>query len=188
HDSYKLAWNQSTSSDVVHLTLSAMDIGTEGMIGIGFGGSGMTHTNDFVICEIFSAENATCTDRSGSESRTEPPLDEKGDTELEVKIIAFDGDWTSVTFTRNSAGNDNSDYSLLEDINASEDTPVIFAWRSGPGIVQHPNSQRGAAMVNFVNGSVDVVCDDPNHYFALHGALLLLVWMFVAPYGLYHAR
>ena len=80
------------------------------------------------------------------------------------------------------------DYSLLEDINASEDTPVIFAWRSGPGIVQHPNSQRGAAMVNFVNGSVDVVCDDPNHYFALHGALLLLVWMFVAPYGLYHAR
>lgn len=80
------------------------------------------------------------------------------------------------------------DYSLAGDIDTSDDTSIIYAWRSGPGIQQHPNSQRGAATVNFVDGTVAATCEEAEDYFALHGALLLLAWMLVAPYGLFHAR
>ena len=80
------------------------------------------------------------------------------------------------------------DYALADDIAAGKDTPVIFAWRSGEGIGQHPNSQRGNAIVNFVLVEVYPSCDNSREYYALHGALLLFVWLVVAPYGIYQAR
>lgn len=43
-----------------------------------------------------------------SYSRSKPPLDEEGDTELEVKGIEVEDGWTSVTFVRNLAGNDDT--------------------------------------------------------------------------------
>ena len=66
-------------------------------------------------------------------------------------------------------------------------TDTIYAWRAGPGITdRHPSSQRGYAAVNFKDGTAP--CDDTSEYFALHGALLLFVWMLIAPYGIYQAR
>eukprot|EP00904_Undaria_pinnatifida_P011388 jgi/Undpi1/737/HiC_scaffold_10.g04201.m1 len=70
----------------------------------------------------------------------------------------------------------------------SDDTPVIYAWRSGEGIGKHPNGQRGDALVNFADATASSTCDDSTEYFGLHGALLLCVWMLIAPYGIYQAR
>lgn len=81
------------------------------------------------------------------------------------------------------------DYPLSDDIDLAQQTPIIYAWRSGEGIGKHANSQRGAAQVNFQDGSViGEECSDPAEYYALHGALLLLAWMVIAPYGIYQAR
>ena len=45
----------------------------------------------------------------GLYSRKKPALHEEGDTVVDVvKGIAFDGDWTSVTFSCNIAGNDDA--------------------------------------------------------------------------------
>ncbi len=66
---------------------------------------------------------------------------------------------------------------------------MIYAWRSGEGVGKHPNSQRGAAQINFQDGSaVGDECSEKTEYYALHGAFLLVAWMIVAPYGIYQAR
>lgn len=83
---------------------------------------------------------------------------------------------------------DTQDYPLADDIASGHDTPIIYAWRSGAGIGKHPSTQRGDTLVNFADGSVSSTCDDSNDYYALHGALLLFVWMIIAPYGIYQAR
>lgn len=75
-----------------------------------------------------------------------------------------------------------------DDIEMAEDTNIVYAWRAGAAVSQHPNSQRGSAEVNFVDGTVAATCDDAHDYFALHGALLLVAWMVIAPYGIYQAR
>lgn len=81
------------------------------------------------------------------------------------------------------------DYPLADDIAAGDDTPIIYSWRSGEGIGKHPNSQRGNALVNFADATAtSSSCDDSTDYYALHGALLLFVWMLIAPYGIYQAR
>lgn len=81
------------------------------------------------------------------------------------------------------------DYPLSNDIDLAEQTPIIYAWRSGEGIGKHANSRRGSAQVNFQDGSViGEECNDAAEYYALHGALLLLAWMVIAPYGIYQAR
>lgn len=41
-------------------------------------------------------------------SRSEPPLDEEGDTELEFVSTSVEGGWTSVTFARFGRGTDDS--------------------------------------------------------------------------------
>lgn len=85
--------------------------------------------------------------------------------------------------------NCHQDYPLSDDIELSSETPIIYSWRSGEGIGKHPNSQRGAVQVNFEDGSVtDEDCSDAEEYYALHGALLLVAWMVIAPYGIYQAR
>ena len=66
---------------------------------------------------------------------------------------------------------------------------MIYAWRSGTGLGKHPNSQRGAVQINFQDGSVlGEECSEAEDYYALHGALLLVAWMVVAPFGIYQAR
>lgn len=67
------------------------------------------------------------------------------------------------------------------------DTLIIFAYREGEGIGQHPNANRGAATVNFATGTVETVCTD-NEFITLHGALMLIAWMVLAPVGIYYAR
>ncbi|CAN0439176.1 unnamed protein product, partial [Laminaria digitata] len=108
---------------------------------------------------------------------------------LEVVNVTSIGEWTSVTFVRWGSGDDDSDYPLADDIAAGDDTPIIYSWRSGEGIGKHPNSQRGIALVNFADATAtSSSCDDSTDYYALHGALLLFVWMLIAPYGIYQAR
>lgn len=80
------------------------------------------------------------------------------------------------------------DYNLLDDLDESALTNIIFAWRSGEGVQQHPTTQRGTTSVNFLTGDSCSVCLESNDFYALHGALILLAWMVVAPYGLYQSR
>lgn len=75
----------------------------------------------------------------------------------------------------------------VQDIDASLATLVIYAYRAGDGIGQHPNANRGAAAVNFATGTVETVCSD-NEFITLHGALMLIAWMILAPFGIYYAR
>lgn len=76
---------------------------------------------------------------------------------------------------------------LVQDIDSQRDTLVIYAFREGEGIGQHPNANRGAATVNFATGNVENECAD-NEFITLHGALMLIAWMLLAPAGIYYAR
>lgn len=81
------------------------------------------------------------------------------------------------------------DYSLTNDTAEGKDTPVVYAWRLGEGIGIHTKDQRGSVMLDFANGTVTSICGNgSSEYYALHGALLLVAWLIVAPYGLYQAR
>lgn len=64
---------------------------------------------------------------------------------------------------------------------------VIYSFREGAGVGQHPNANRGAATVNFVTGDVETECDD-NDFVSLHGALMLIAWLILAPVGIYYIR
>lgn len=44
------------------------------------------------------------------------------------------------------------DYDLAPDIGNSKATKIIYAYRGGAGVDQHPNSNRGAYLVNFDTG------------------------------------
>ena len=77
---------------------------------------------------------------------------------------------------------------LADDIAAGNDTSIIYSWRSGTGIGKHPTNQRGNVRVNFARATVYSTSNDSTDYFSLHGALLLFVWMIIAPYGIYQAR
>ncbi|CBN77793.1 hypothetical protein Esi_0069_0062 [Ectocarpus siliculosus] len=192
HQSYMLAWNQSDLVDEggdMFITLSARGIEAQGMITIGFGGLSMETTDDFVIYVVESETSAECTDHSGPGGRSKPPPDDEENNELEVVRMSVDGQWTGVTFALSGEGTDDSDYPLSDDIYPSQDTSIIYAWRSGDGIGKHPNSQRGAAQINLKDGSVaDEQCSDSSEYYSLHGALLLVAWMRIAPYEIYQAR
>lgn len=74
-----------------------------------------------------------------------------------------------------------------QDIDNAVDTLIIYAYREGEGIGQHPNGNRGAATVNFATGNVEAECDD-NDFVLLHGALMLVAWMVLAPMGIYYVR
>ena len=80
------------------------------------------------------------------------------------------------------------DYNITEDIASGEDTPVVYAWSSGEGISMYYKSQRGSVQLNFTDGTLTSVCEASSDYYALHGALLLVAWLIVAPYGIYQAR
>lgn len=71
---------------------------------------------------------------------------------------------------------------------SGESTRIIYAWRPGQGTDKHPVDQRGSASLNFRDGTVTFICNGAGDYYALHGALLLFVWLIVAPYGIYQAR
>lgn len=75
-----------------------------------------------------------------------------------------------------------------QDIVFEADTPVVFSYREGVGVGQHPNSNRGASTVNFATGAVEISCENSRRFASLHGALMLIAWMFVAPAGIYYIR
>lgn len=80
------------------------------------------------------------------------------------------------------------DYNLTSDILSGRDTHIVYAWHPGKDIGKHAFNERGGIKLNFANGTMISPCDGPNDYYALHGALLLLAWLVVAPYGIYQAR
>ena len=65
---------------------------------------------------------------------------------------------------------------------------MIFSFKTGEGVGQHPNTHRGAATVNFVTGDVETQCDGDTNFVSLHGALMLIAWMLIAPFGIYYGR
>lgn len=65
-------------------------------------------------------------------------------------------------------------------------TPVIYSFKQG-ALGQHPNTNRGAAEVNFVTAEAEGSCADSS-FTSLHGALMLIAWMFFAPIGIYYVR
>ncbi|CAB1101232.1 unnamed protein product [Ectocarpus sp. CCAP 1310/34] len=182
---YAMSWEIDDQS--ISISLSVLDIGDSGMIGVGFGGESMTDAQDFVICEVFSGGDAECIDRAPTGGRSEPQPDSLG-SELEGTTVISEGRWTTVTFFRERATLDAEDYDLFEDIENEVDTLVIYAFKKGEGVGQHPNTNRGAATINFVTGDVDTHCDGETNFVSLHGALMLIAWMLIAPWGIYYAR
>lgn len=75
-----------------------------------------------------------------------------------------------------------------KDIDDEVETSVIYSFREGEGVGQHPNANRGSATVNFATGETEVECDDQKHFVSLHGALMLIAWMLCAPIGIYYVR
>ena len=64
-----------------------------------------------MICEVFSADEAECIDRSYVTTRTVPPPDVV-DPDLDVTSVAIEGEWTAVTFLRPKYPLDDQDYDL----------------------------------------------------------------------------
>lgn len=75
-----------------------------------------------------------------------------------------------------------------QDIDREHDTKVIYSFKTGAGVGQHPNTHRGAATVNFATGDVETKCDGETNFVSLHGALMLIAWMLIAPVGIYYVR
>lgn len=75
-----------------------------------------------------------------------------------------------------------------QDIENEADTFVIYSFKKGEAVGQHPNTNRGVATMNFVTGDVDALCEETTSFISLHGALMLIAWMIIAPLGIYFAR
>ncbi|CAM9704645.1 unnamed protein product, partial [Ectocarpus fasciculatus] len=183
-DSYKMAWELQEDEEFISLSLSAKSIGDRGMVGVGFGGLTMSDAQDFVICELISTDEAECIDRQPTGGRSLPPRDDE-DAVLEVLSVEVEGEWTTVTFLKPTSALDDQDYDLAQDIEDEGDTEVIYSF--GESLGQHPTSSRGASTINFATGDVDIECDEDN-FVSLHGALMLIAWMVLAPWGIYYVR
>ncbi|CAN0184392.1 unnamed protein product, partial [Scytosiphon promiscuus] len=184
-DSYSIAW-EVLDDGYMRMALSAKGIGDAGMLGIGWGGLTMTDAQDYVICEVISSEEAECIDRQPTGGRTLPEPDDE-DSDLGFESVEIDGDWTTVTFLKPTAPLDDQDYDLATDVENQADTDVVYSFREGAGVGQHPNANRGASTVNFATGDVEIVCSEDN-FVSLHGALMLIAWMILAPWGIYYVR
>lgn len=68
-------------------------------------------SQDYVICEVFSTDEAECIDRSYVTTRSVPPPD-LVDPNLEVIEVSIDGEWTAVRFVRPNDPLDEQDYDL----------------------------------------------------------------------------
>lgn len=66
-------------------------------------------------------------------------------------------------------------------------TPLIYSFKEGD-IGQHANANRGSASVNFATGDSVTDCQDRTSFASLHGALMLIAWMLLAPVGIYFIR
>ncbi|CAM9558139.1 unnamed protein product [Pylaiella littoralis] len=185
-DSFEVSWEE-VENDQLAITLRSKGLGNSGWMGIGWGGLTMAVADDFVICEVLDDNEGECTDRAYTTAREVPPLDDEGEINLNVTAVSVGETWTSITFLRDKGTGDGEDYDLAADIDAGRDTYVIFAYREGEGIGQHPNANRGAATVNFATGNVEVSCDD-NDFLLVHGSLMLVAWMVLAPMGIYYVR
>eukprot|EP00904_Undaria_pinnatifida_P011027 jgi/Undpi1/7054/HiC_scaffold_21.g09528.m1 len=187
-DSFGISW-EILDGDKLSISLRARGIGETGMLAIGWGGLTMTDAQDFVICEVLSAAagEAECIDRSTTPTHTEPPPDELNPY-LTVTNVDIAQDWTTVTFERDLASLDDEDYDLGKDLDLERDTMVIYSYKEGAGVGQHPNANRGASSINFATGSSEAHCEDTDNFESLHGALMLIAWMILAPVGIYYIR
>ncbi|CAN0421524.1 unnamed protein product [Ectocarpus sp. 12 AP-2014] len=185
-DNFELEWEELEDNQMA-ITFRSKDLGTSGWMGVGWGGLTMELAEDYIICEITDESTASCTDRAYTTEREAPPLDSAGETSLNFTDLSIEDGWTSVTFLRDRGAFDEQDYDLGSDIDNAADTLVIYAYREGEGIGQHPNGNRGAATVNFATGNVEAECDDDD-FVLLHGALMLVAWMVLAPLGIYYVR
>ena len=77
---------------------------------------------------------------------------------------------------------------LPQDLDRGRDTMVIYSYKEGEGVGQHPNANRGASIINFSTGNADAHCEDGEDFESLHGALMLIAWMILAPVGIYYIR
>eukprot|EP00752_Nemacystus_decipiens_P002581 g2416.t2 len=185
-DSYLISW-KVLEDDMISISLSAKGIGDAGMLGFGLGGLTMSDAKDYVICEVISGDEAECIDRQPTGERSLPEPDTEGDPELGFESVTVEGGWTTVTFLKPTVPVGDQDYDLASDIADKTETAVIFSFREGAGVGQHPNANRGASTVNFATGDVENLCNE-NNFATLHGALMLIAWMVLAPWGIYYVR
>eukprot|EP00904_Undaria_pinnatifida_P011031 jgi/Undpi1/7058/HiC_scaffold_21.g09532.m1 len=187
-DRFQISW-EVLDGEILSISLRAKDIGETGMLAIGWGGTTMTDAQDFVICEVMSAAEkaAECIDRSTTPTHTEPPPDEISPYLTVTEVYIGEG-WTTVTFERDFASLDDEDYDLKRDLDRGRDTMVIYSYKEGEGVGQHPNANRGASIINFSTGNADAHCEDGEDFESLHGALMLIAWMILAPVGIYYIR
>ncbi|CAM9319898.1 unnamed protein product [Pylaiella littoralis] len=196
-DSFEVSWEDLNATEVnaekleITLTSSGIPAGESGWMGIGWGGLTMATAQDFVICQVFSDGEGQCTDRGATTKREVPPLDADG-TSVDANVtVSVDSDRTSVTFIRDRGALDDNDYDLGADIDGGTSTLVIYAYGTPLGeedeIEQHASANRGAATVSFSTGNVEVECEG-NDFLIVHGSLMLVAWMVLAPLGIYYVR
>jgi len=75
-----------------------------------------------------------------------------------------------------------------QDIATLAETEVIFSFKSGAGVAQHPSSNRGASTVNFATGEAESADECHENFAKLHGAFMLFAWMVLVPWGIYYVR
>eukprot|EP00904_Undaria_pinnatifida_P011028 jgi/Undpi1/7055/HiC_scaffold_21.g09529.m1 len=187
-DSFGISW-EILDGGIMSISLRAKGIGETGMLAIGWGGLTMTDAQDFVICEVMSVaeEAAQCIDRSTTPTHTEPPPDSTSSS-LKIAGVHCAEDWTTVTFERDLESLDDEDYDLKRDLDREDDTMVIYSYKEGEGVGQHPNANRGSSSINFATGNAEAHCEDDENFESLHGALMLIAWMILAPFGIYYIR
>ena len=78
--------------------------------------------------------------------------------------------------------------SSCQDLANAAETELIYSFREGSGVGQHPSANRGSSTVNFALGSVENNCDDSSDFILFHGTLMLIAWMILAPLGIYYVR
>ncbi|CAM9298493.1 unnamed protein product [Ectocarpus sp. 4 AP-2014] len=189
-DSYKMAWEVQEDEELMSFSLSAKGIGNRGMLGVGFGGLTMSDAQDFVICELFSTDEAECIDRQPTSGRSLPPRDDE-DAVLEVLSVEVEGEWTTVTSLKPTSALDNQDYDLaqvgssLETNKSKEKGPDPCHWkRSATRIIRHGMAMLAPSFLHRYRKGEEIDFIWRYEWWEMHEEIMIVASEAVLPLGI----
>ncbi|CAM9193662.1 unnamed protein product [Discosporangium mesarthrocarpum] len=181
-DNYLLEWSIFDENKLSFKVTVSKEI-TTGFIGLGIGSLDMEDA-DVVFCE-FANSVADCVDSYSTQNRRpDSDVDEGGVNDVtEVSVVVEEGQ-TSVSFVRPFDAMDDKDLPILRD----DVTKVIAAYN--PDVVAfHGMGRIAKVTINFSTGeSTGESFESTSSFFAFHGAVMLLAWLVVAPFGIFVNR
>jgi hypothetical protein len=143
------------------------------------GDDGFASGGDYYIADRqFGCPDGVCLDDDASQSPigTNDLFDINGNT---------DGVTTEIIFRRKLITGDAArDFDIIDD-----DINVVWGFNPdfpGPALVQHAFQTKGAAKINFFNGSAAVLSNDSLRL--AHGALMFICWSIIVPIANFIAR